>query len=213
MFKKRMKQLVLPILAVAVTAVSMPQVQSAQAQGQDRAYVMLMADRTFGPAPHAYVALGQDRKSDEWNLPGGKKDPGDPTRGAAAARELKEETAGVINKVGDKGFWTNRPSYEFGRHKVFLIAPGEINFQIGQIDAAVKKNAANSSLHYSLREMKAYEFIRVSDLVNLANQQARDGQTMVFNHSQRGNMTIDGWMLTTLKKSGAGNGALARYQY
>lgn len=172
----------------------------------DRAYCMMLTERTFSGHKHTYVALGHDRDTrtgqltNTWNLPGGKKDAGDRTRGVAAARELYEETGKYIDKRRDPNFWSSLGFYAHGRHKIFIIAPGQVKVNIAKLNSAVN-SAINSNLSHEYKEMAEYELIKLTDLVKLAKNQNIDGQSKTYHHPTHGNMTIDGWLLTTLKKA------------
>jgi 8-oxo-dGTP pyrophosphatase MutT (NUDIX family) len=217
MVKKFLSTLVLPAVAFATLLTVAP-----QAQASSHAYVMMLEERTFGQTPHVYVVLGQDRKSGKWNLPGGNQEQGDPTRAAAAARELKEETGGLVDRTGDVPFWSNLKSYEHGAHKVFIFEPGTNAVPVKTLDATVAANAQNKKLHYTLREMKAYELVKLMDLIALANNQPDRVQNntgkydappaLDYQHAKRGKMKLDEWMLFTLKSANV-HSVLKNYKY
>lgn len=177
----------------------------------DRAYNLILAERNFGNAVHCYVLLGLEGGK-TWNLLGGKKDPTDKTRGAAAARELYEESAMLIDKRGDIPYWTSLPAYEYGKHKVFIHDPKNLDIKIFKLNDAARQALSNKNLSHHFKEMHRYQLIKLTDLVALANNQTKDGQAGFYNHPQEQKaMMIDGWMLYTLKN--ANKAVLASYLY
>jgi len=165
----------------------------------DRAYNMILTERTFGQQTHNYVLLGLENGT-TWNLLGGKKEQGDKSRGVTAARELFEESAMQFDKRGDINYWSRLPSYEWGKHKVFIHDPKNLTVRVADLNKAAK-NVLNSNLPHDYKEMHRYQLIKLNDLIALAQAQVNNGQDGYYAHPNEKNMMIDGWLLFTLKNA------------
>ncbi|MBA3815467.1 MAG: NUDIX hydrolase [Parachlamydiaceae bacterium] len=177
----------------------------------DRAYNMILTERTFGPTTHCYALLGKERATNSWNLLGGKKEIGDKTRGVTACRELFEESCPHFDKRGNVGYWQGLSSYEFEKHKVFIHNPGNLSVKIDQLNKTAQQAIKNTSLPYCYKEMSEYTLIKLSDLISLANGQKVKGNNEAYSHPKNGNINIDGWLLYTLKN--ANISSLNSYRY
>lgn len=148
----------------------------------DRAYNLILVDRTFGNTGHCYVLLGLE-EGKTWNLLGGKREITDKNRGITAARELFEESAMQLDKRGDVAYWTGLSFYEFGKHKVFIHDPKNLDIKVQKLNDAAKKVLANKNLPHQFKEMHRYQLVKLTDLVALANNQTKDGQVGFYKHS------------------------------
>ncbi len=181
------------------------------AAANERAYNMILTEKTFSYKTHCYVLLGLD-KNGTWNLLGGMRESIDKNNGITAARELYEESGTLIDKRGDVAYWSSLPFYEWGKHKVFIHDPKNLNINVSKLTEAAKRALADKNLPYSYREITRYQLIKLIDLVDLADAQSIKGQSGFYNHSQESNaMKIDGWLLYTLKY--ADKAALRPYMY
>lgn len=182
-----------------------------EASAHQRAYNMILTERTFNHQTHCYALLGLERSSGQWNLLGGKRDPSDITRGSTAARELYEESGMALDKRGDRAYWSSLPAYEFEEHKVFVHQPGNLPVRIKTLNYAGQKAIANRRLKHDYKEMSEYTLIKLQDLIDLSQQQHKRGSPGTYHHYEKGPIQIDGWLLYTLKNGNIN--ALNAYRY
>lgn len=174
-----------------------------QVSTDDRAYNMILTDRAFDNQTHCYVLLGLENNG-IWNLLGGKKDKNDKTHGVTAARALYEESAQLLNKVDDVNYWSHLSSYEWGKHKVFIHDPKNLDINISKLNDAVKKVLVDKNLPDSYKEISRYQLIRLTDLFRLTNgrgQSTKEEAGLHYHPKEPQPMKIDGWLLDTLKNA------------
>ena len=168
----------------------------------ERAYNLILVN-----TPNGYYALLGLENGLVWNLLGGQRERGDPTRYVTAARELYEESVGLIDKRFDDDYWCSLSSYEYGKHKVFIH--GTLNIDINQLNHAAQAVSNNRDIAREFKEMHRFQFIKLIDLCNLTNCQLARGQHVMCTHPHEKHMIVDGWLIYTLKN--ANKSALEKY--
>lgn len=163
-----------------------------------RVYNMILTKRTFGNVTHTYALLGFENGM-QWNLLGGKQDQGEKNEDAAA-RELYEESGMILDKRNDKQYWSNRPYYEYTKHKVYVHEPGSLDINIQKLNTGAESCMRNRYLKHDFKEMHRYQLVKLLDLIELTKLQHVKGDDTYYKHpTEKEPMKINGWMLYTLK--------------
>lgn len=178
-----------------------------------RAYNMILVDRDFANNGnhHCYALLGLERATGRWTLLGGKID-GHETAIGGGARELCEESSRVYDFTSQQfsTYWNSLPTYEYGKHKVFVHGQ-TLSCDIQKLNKAAT-DILNTNWPHDYKEIKRYQLIKLNDFINLAWAQKIDGNSGFYNHPKEAKpMKIEGWVLYTLKY--ADKSALRNYMY
>lgn len=138
----------------------------------ERAGVALLKD--YGtddqtPNDRYAIILGNDKNLSCYLPQSGKKEKADQYSSQTAARELKEETGGLL-KYSSADI-AKLPYIYAGRKQLFfLLNPIDQNISVSKIDASCRKAQTNKKLNGSYKEIDGAIAVSIVDLMDLAQK-------------------------------------------